>query len=658
MKKRILSLLTACLLAIPVSGAEIWSEKKETTVTEGLRLIQDVQFSSDGWLRTHILEMDLTSDRLSLKTLYDSRGIRHLSSVLSMAEEAGVVAAINGDFFNWEGTPLGFTVSDGEIISSPAHDPGLAVLMEDEDGAVLTDYLDMHLTVTSPEGYEAEIIHINKYHSMESMVLYTSLWGKTTPGSHDGVSELVAVDGVVQEIRQDMDGVEVPENGFVLATSTKTSTFLVDNFAPGDEIVLSYTITPDPGKIRNAIGGGSVLVENGKRATFTNVVSGSHPRTAVGVDKKGETLYLVAVDGRQAATAGMTQTALADFMLSLGAYSAINLDGGGSTTMVAREGTTGKLRVVNTLSDGSLRSVATALGIRYVGETGKLATLEIGVDGGPVAEDGAAHLYLSAFDAFHNPVYIADKEISYTSHDGTFDGNVFYPAHSGICRVTVSCEGVRGFADIEVLPTPAPLAAEKPEDGVDILLLPGKPAEESCLDILTGAQLEAMCEEGENVYTFGTYESDFPLPVSRFSATEIENSLFVTLSADGGIRARDARQWQYCMEIFAETEAENVFFLLSAPLSDFPDSEEAALFERLITERLRMKGVEVFVVSPGAEMGMTEKNGIRYLTVAEVSHLSAASLFDDSVAMGGIRLTVSDGAVYWEAVPIWQEPMA
>lgn len=649
-------MLLSCLLAFPVQGAEIWHETKETIVTEGLRLIEDAQFSSDGWLRTHILEMDLTNQALSLETLYDSRGIRHLSSVLSMARKEGVVAAINGDFFNWEGTPLGFTVSDGEVISSPAHDPGLAVLMEKTDGTMLFDYLDMHLTITSPQGYEAEIIHINKYHSMESMVLYTSAWGKTTPGSHNNVSELVAVDGIVQEIRQDMDGVEVPENGFVLATSTNISTYLVDNFAPGDEIELSYSLTPDPGKIQNAIGGGSVLVENGKRATFTNVVSGSHPRTAVGVDETGETLYLVTVEGRQAATAGMTQTALADFMISLGAFDAINLDGGGSTTMVAREGTTGELQVVNRLADGALRSVSTALGVRYTGKVGKLATLEIGVDGGPVMEGEAAHLFLGAYDNAHNPVYIADKTITYSSKDGTFDGNVFYPAHSGTCRVTVSCEGVKGFTDIEVLPAPASFAEKKPENGTTVLLLPGKPAEKNCLDILTGARLEAMCENETYVYTFGTYESEFVRPVDLFSATEIEGSLFVTLSAEGGIRAQDADQWKYLIELFEETEADNVFFLLSSPLSKFSDSEEAALFERLLLEKLRMREIEVFLISPGKTIELTEKDSVRSLALADTADLSVSSLFDDSNAKGGIRLTLSGKNVYWEAVPIWSNP--
>jgi len=658
MKKKLLSLFAAGLLLMPTSAKELWAEKTDTILTEGVTLTKDVRFSSDGWMRVNILEIDLTNENLKLEALYDSRGIQHNSSVLTMAKAANTVAAVNGDFFNWEGTPLGFTVADGEVISSPAHDTGLAALMEDTEGNVFADYVDMELIVTCPEGYEAEIIHINKYHSMESMVLYTSAWGGTTPGSRDGISELVAADGIVQEIRQDMDGVEVPENGFVLATSTHTSTYLVDNFQPGDEITLSYRLTPDFSEIRTAIGGGTLLVKNGKRAAFTNTVSGTHPRTAAGISKDGNTLYLVTVDGRQTALAGMTQTALADYMLSVGAYTAINLDGGGSTTMVARDGASGELQVANLPSEGSLRAVSTALGVRFTGRAGTLSSLKVGIAGEAVTEGEGAHLYLEAYDEYHNPVYIADREITFSSPDGTFTGNIFYPDHTGLCRVTANCENVTGELEIQVLARPADYAEEKPEAGVSILLLPGKAKQKNCLDILAAARLETLAKAGELVFTFGRYESETSIPVSRFSTTEAEDSLFVTVDAEKGIRAQNADQWQYILEICEEAEAKNVFFLLSDPLSAFTDQAEAELFERVITETLHGRGTDVFVVLPGSKTDMSEKNGVRYITVAQTADISAKTLFSDSLAMCGIRLTVQGDAVHLETVPLWENPAA
>ncbi len=654
MKKGCILLLSLMLFSMQAAAEDIWKEATKKTVTKGVQLTKEVRFTDAGWQRVNILEIDLTNENLDLCTMFDKDGIQKTDTVRHMAENAGAVAAVNGDFFNWEGTPLGFTAEDGEVISSPAHDPGLAAFIETDDGSVLTEYVDMKLTVTCPEGYTAEIIHINKYHSMESMVLYTAAWGGKTPGSHDGVSELVAEDGVVTEVRQNQDGIEVPENGFVLATSTYTSTYLVDNFKPGDEITLSYSLTPDIEDIKTAIGGGSVLVKNGQKAKFTNEITGRHPRTAIGIDKKGETLYLVTVDGRQSALAGFTQTELSEYMIGLGAYSALNLDGGGSTTMVAREGETGTLRVENLPSDGAERAVSTAIGVLFTGEAGTLSTIEVNA-GGTAIEGEGVHLYLGAYDENHNPVYIADKEITYSSPDGTFTGNIFYPDHTGTCTVYAACEGIEGEGKIEVLPKAAPLTGKKPKNGTSILLLPKKPGNKTCLDILTGAKLEEMAETAETVYTFGTYISDAPNPVSRFSVTELEDSLFVTVNAKGGIRARDASQWKNILEICKEGTAQNVFFLLSDPLKSFTDSAEAELFERILLETLRPENINVFIVSTGKETGMTEKNGIRYVSVAETADIHRDSLLADSQARCGLLFTVEGEAVHMEEVPIWEK---
>lgn len=651
MRKFWLVFLALLFLEIQGSAAVLWEKKTETIITEGVHLTKDVRFSETGWHRANILEIDTENENLEICTLFDSRGIQKLKTVREMAAENDVVAAINGDFFNWEGTPLGFTMEEGEVISSPAHDTGLAAFLETEDGEFLTAYLDMQLFVECPDGYTAEILHINKYHPMQSMVLYTDAWGGKTPGSHNGVSELVAKDGVVLEVRQDMDGAIVPENGFVLAISTETSTYLVDNFKEGDEILLSYTLTPDIEKLETAIGGGSVLVSGGEVAAFTNVVAGAHPRTAVGIKEDGKTLLFVTVDGRQAATAGMTQTELAKYMIELGAVDAINLDGGGSTTMVVREGESGTLSVAN-LPSGGERAVSTALGVKFTGPLGELETLEVNFASRVVEEEGV-HLYLGAYDAYHNPVYIADKPIRYSSPDGTFEGNIFYPAHSGTCTVYAQCEGIKGMGTIEVLPKATTLEKKKPEDGTSILLLPGAPEENTFLNILSAARLSHMAEEAEMAYVWGENASESAIGVTNFSSTEIENSLFVTIDAANGIRARSASQWRYILEICEETAAKNVFFLLSTPLEAFSDQAEAELFESVVTDTLHGKGKDVFIVCPGEKTKMEEKNGIRFVTVASRAAVHAKTLLADSLEKGGVQFTLRGDAVHFEAVPIW-----
>jgi exopolysaccharide biosynthesis protein len=107
----------------------------------------------------------------------------------------------------------------------------------------------------------------------------------------------------------------------------------------------------------DVMGGDTMLVTDG--AITVPTYCGSYycqaqPRTAIGVQSDGK-LLLVVVDGRQARySLGLSMVGLARLMKRLGAVDALNLDGGGASTMVVNGD------VVNRPSDGSLRHVTTA----------------------------------------------------------------------------------------------------------------------------------------------------------------------------------------------------------------------------------------------------------------------------------------------------------
>lgn len=107
-------------------------------------------------------------------------------------------------------------------------------------------------------------------------------------------------------------------------------------------------------------GANGMLVDDGKIITTDRNL---HPRTAVGVSKDGRQVYLVVVDGRQKGfSEGITLMELAAWMKQLGCWDAINLDGGGSSTLVMKQ-QNGSPRVVNSIPGGIQRSVANHLGI-------------------------------------------------------------------------------------------------------------------------------------------------------------------------------------------------------------------------------------------------------------------------------------------------------
>ena len=129
---------------------------------------------------------------------------------------------------------------------------------------------------------------------------------------------------------------------------------------------------------RQAVGGQPILATDSALDAAVDTAGNKgfrerNPRTAAGIARGGRTIIFVAVDGREYENAGMTLREMGDLMLGLGARDAINLDGGGSTTMVfADPDSGGKLRIANHPSDkGGERTVGDALAVvRGCGEGG------------------------------------------------------------------------------------------------------------------------------------------------------------------------------------------------------------------------------------------------------------------------------------------------
>ncbi len=113
---------------------------------------------------------------------------------------------------------------------------------------------------------------------------------------------------------------------------------------------------------RMAITGNKILINDGVVIVVDD--REMHPRTAIGIDRDTNQLLLLVVDGRQSFSRGYTMVELANRMIDLGADEALNLDGGGSSTMVAKK-KSGQISVVNYPSDGGQRSVPNGLEVTY-----------------------------------------------------------------------------------------------------------------------------------------------------------------------------------------------------------------------------------------------------------------------------------------------------
>jgi hypothetical protein len=163
-------------------------------------------------------------------------------------------------------------------------------------------------------------------------------------------------------------GLSISEGKIVSPLSTDgdyTESLLIDK--NNRATIAAVTAKTDLSQVYTAVSGSAMVVkdgiENGSE-NLLNSASSGNPRTLVGLSREGRYLFMVAVDGRKPGySIGTTNTESAAILLALGAYNALNLDGGGSTSMV-REDEKGKIIEVNKHSDPTERWVANSLGVR------------------------------------------------------------------------------------------------------------------------------------------------------------------------------------------------------------------------------------------------------------------------------------------------------
>jgi hypothetical protein len=335
------------------------------TIAPGLELTTFRRLEPGGWNAGSVLVANLDTEGLTLDYQY-SGSVTEPGTVRSMAEADGATAAINGDFFdiNKSFAPLGVGVDRDEgLVSSPVdgHNEAFAV---GTDGVAHLAQVFLEGTVTAGDD-ELTLGGVNTYTlPSDAIGLFTSQWGEydlsTTVSGASDVTEVTITDGVVSNIDSSPDSAPVAKNELVLVGRDSGAEALND-LQVGDAAEVSYAPRSDFGEVAVAVGGNARLVTDGQPRDFGDVVE--HPRSGVGLSEDGDTMYLVTIDGRLAHAHGMTLTSFADFMSDIGAYQALNLDGGGSSTLVSRAPGTDELVVNNSPSDGNEREVSNGLGL-------------------------------------------------------------------------------------------------------------------------------------------------------------------------------------------------------------------------------------------------------------------------------------------------------
>ncbi|WP_238357708.1 stalk domain-containing protein [Cohnella zeiphila] len=460
-------------------------KQDETNITAGAKQIDYQWVSSDSSKLTqlvHVVQVDLTNPYVQLNAMTGKAGsVTARQSVGGMAKETGAVAGINGDVFNTatssEGAPLGAEIRSGELISSTSKLTGMYAFGVTKDRTPIIDEFSFSGTVQAADGSTFPLTGVNKsayktepddaYSHADAMYIYTDNWTASQRPMNSGTTptEALVVDGVVTEVS---DGQEittpVPENGYILRGHKSAADFIRTHLSVGTQVTSNYSLTSltngktyDPSSFQMMVSGHTILVDNGKASSFSRDVSGlsgssARARTAVGYSQDGKTAYLITVE-ENGGLKGVPLSQLQDIMVKLGVWKGVNMDGGGSTTMVTRPLGDFDVTLAHPTSFGTTqRQVADGIGVYTTAPQG--AIKGIVASGEKTLFIGQQTNYaLKAYDTYYNPIdpsgltptWSMDKAI------GSFQNGVFQATKEGTAKLTVKAGSASDSVDIEVI---------------------------------------------------------------------------------------------------------------------------------------------------------------------------------------------------------------
>lgn len=414
-------------------------------VGPGVSLHHLTSLDRTGWYDDQVLTVDLSNPVVSTDLLTSGSAVTDRGPISQAADRRHAVAATNGDFFDIDGSgaPIGTEVQDGMLLKSQA-------IGGEEHAGVGTDGLarlvDATVDATADVGGELHrVLALNTSNGAsptDALVAFTPLWG-TVPRirglqAAGGVVEVLAQDGKVVSVTEGAGTGAIPAGAFVLLGRGAEAQKL-RMLRPGDPASLSYTLKDDVARsMKFVVGGNKLLVRNGMAVPQTD--RSVAPRTALGIKDGGKTLLLVTTDGRQTLVPGRTLDSLADEMLGLGAQTALNLDGGGSTTMVARALGDPGVSVRNKPSDGAERSDPNGVGVFVAPGSGRPAELQIRPDADAARIFPGLHrtLNATAVDDHRTPVRLDPTQVHWRATGTTIDRGVLVaPTRSAGRRIDV-----------------------------------------------------------------------------------------------------------------------------------------------------------------------------------------------------------------------------
>lgn len=402
----------------------------------------DIYLTEGPWA-IHILEIDLTNEYVHIETAKAKQQLegRELTSEIARSNSRAkhrVIGAVNGDFFSESGVPVGAQISDGTLACNPYPRSVFGIGGNKNPFIAI---VSLEANAFTQRNLSCKIHRVNSHRGENELILYNKYRGQHTGTNQWGAEVIVklstqffvndTIRGIVTTIDSINGNNRIESEHIILSGHNNAGLFLKKHIRKNDSLKVYLGLPPVKNQIQTMIGGMPRIIRDGKRSVefsqekiSEQFATARHPRTAVGFSKDGKKIYFVTVDGRQPGfSVGMSLYELADFMLNFGAHQSMNLDGGGSTTMVIGN------RVVNRPSDSTgERPVANALLAISTAPTGRLSYIRIEPDLISLQPGQSFKFNARGFDQFYNPVTLdsvkytwsCDQRIGSVNQQGVF----------------------------------------------------------------------------------------------------------------------------------------------------------------------------------------------------------------------------------------------
>ena len=463
-----LALFTFFTIPATTNAAVFYEVNIPTNLGRNITYISNIQITDRGFLDVHVLRVPLNNPHVQLGPVQSRRESQLKEPTTTLLNANGAIAGINGDFFNMAGTHSAVTgpvIQNGRILAIDGlpnmHYNRYASLLIDQTNNPFIEYLrtEIHFINNGLENFRIKAI--NKITDMSYATAITHDFMPDT-GWIDArfpyLYKIVVDNGFVTHISYAGQWVAVPENGFVVLFGAESAEFFTSVVNVGETASLNVVSTVDLNLISQAIGGGGKLMTGGQAAPQNSgfVVAGRHPRTAVGFTRDRTEAILMVVDGRSHSI-GASHYEMAALMQRFGAYEAMHLDGGGSSTMGVRRPGQTYVTAANRPSDGSQRRVSNALGV-FIHDhvpgvpVGTMRSLEVRPQAQRTFMGTGLPVAIFGMDEFQNELSLNPAHLSTGVHEtaGWLDGGFFFPIRAGTFPIMASYHGMSASVNVDV----------------------------------------------------------------------------------------------------------------------------------------------------------------------------------------------------------------